>query len=157
VSWRKYTLIYKQTKGFASGTHPGGINQRIFRYADVLLMLAECENETSGAGAVGYLNQVRARADVTMTPYPTAQFPTGTKDQVTRAIMHERMVELGDEEVRNIDIMRWRRKGYYPAVVPEPLSYFVANKHELLPLPQGEIDNNPKLAAGGIPKQNLGY
>jgi hypothetical protein len=158
ASWRKFMIIYKQTKGFAaSSNHPAGNNQRLMRYADVLLMLAECENETSGAGAVGYLNQVRARGDVAMPAYPTAQYPTGTKDQITKAIMHERMVELGDEEVRNIDIMRWRRKGYYPAIVPEPLSYFQANKHELLPLPQGEEDNNPKLGAGGIPRQNAGY
>lgn len=159
ISWRKFMLIYKQTKGFAaSSNHPGGNNQRLMRYAEVLLMLAECENELTLIGpAVNYLNLVRARADVTMTPYPTAQFPTGTKDQVTRAIMHERMVELGGEELRNVDIARWRKKGYYPSVAPEPISYFTANKQELLPLPQGEIDNNPKLGDGGVPKQNPGY
>lgn len=160
VSWRKFMLIYKQSKAFASSSnHPGGNNQRLMRYADVLLMLAECENELNGTEAVvnGYLNQVRDRADVMMPHYPTARFPTTTKDQRTRAIMHERMVELGCEEVRNVDIARWRKKGYYPSVVPEPLSYFVANKHELLPIPQAELDNNPKLAENGVPKQNPGY
>jgi len=121
-------------------------------------MLAECENEAGNiSAAVGYLNQVRDRPSVAMPHYPTAQYPVGTKDQVTKAIMHERMVELGDEEVRNIDILRWRKKGYFPSVAPEPLTYFVANKHELLPIPQAEIDNNPQLAAGGINKQNPGY
>jgi hypothetical protein len=35
--------------------------------------------------------------------------------------------------------------------------YFRANRDELLPIPQQEIDNNPLLAAGGINKQNVGY
>lgn len=163
VSWRKFMLIYKQPREFAaSSNHPGGNNQRLIRYAEVLLMLAECENEmgnigTDNTGAIGYLNQVRDRADVAMPHYPTAQYPVSTKDEVTKAIMHERMVELGDEELRNVDIMRWRKKGYYPSVAPEPLSYFVANKHELLPIPQSEIDNNPKLGEGGVSKQNPGY
>ncbi len=157
VSWRKFMLIYRESSSAAS-FHPGGNNQRMIRYADVLLMLAECENETSNiSGAVGYLNQIRARPSVAMPPYPTAQYPVTTKDQVTKAIMHERMVELGDEEVRNIDILRWRKKGYYPTVVPEPLSYFTANKQELLPIPQSEIDNNPRLGSGSVPKQNPGY
>jgi len=154
VSWRKFMLIYKEGLPAAS-FHPGGNNQRIMRYSDLLLMLAECENEGSSIpNALGYLNQVRDRADVAMPHYPTAQFPAGTKAQVTAAIMHERMVELGCEEVRNMDIMRWRKKGYFTT---DPYSYFVANKHELLPIPQAEIDNNPKLGAGGINKQNPGY
>lgn len=157
VSWRKFMLIYKESKAQA-GFHPGSNNQRLIRYADVLLMLAECENEAGNIpGALGYLNQIRDRASVAMPHYPTAQFPTATKDDVTRAIMHERIVELGDEEVRNIDITRWRKRGYYPSVLPEPLSYFMANKQELLPIPQSEIDNNPKLGTGDVPKQNPGY
>ena len=97
----------------------------MIRYAEVLLMLAECENEAGNIpGAVGYLNQVRDRPSVAMPHYPTTQFPVTTKDEVTKAIMHERMVELGDEEVRNVDIMRWRKKGYYPSVAPEPLILF---------------------------------
>ena len=44
VSWRKFMLIYREDKG-AAGFHPGGNNQRMIRYADVLLMFAECENE----------------------------------------------------------------------------------------------------------------
>ena len=157
-------VLYRDSKGYA-GFHPSGNNQRLIRYADVLLMLAECENETGNIGpAIGYLNQVRARPSVAMPPYPVAyanplapQYPCNNKNEVTKAIMHERMVELGDEEVRNIDIARWRKKGYYPAIVPEPLTYFQAGKHELLPIPQAEIDNNPKLGTGGVPKQNPGY
>jgi len=152
ISWRKFTLIYKDNSSY----RPGGINQRIIRYADVLLMMAECEIELGSAPAValGYLNQVRDRAGVQMPHYPTTQFPCSNKSEVIKAIMHERTVELGDEEVRNRDILRWRKKGYFTT---DPLPYFRANRDELLPIPQAEIDNNPELGAGGIPKQNQGY
>lgn len=154
VSWRKFMLIYKQSVSTAS-YHPGGNNQRMIRYAEVLLMLAECENELGNtAVAVDYLNEVRDRPSVAMPHYPTAQFPVSNKDQVTKAIMHEKTVELGDEQVRNRDILRWRKKGYFTT---EPISYFRKNRDELLPLPQQEIDNNPKLDANGINKQNQGY
>jgi len=152
VSWRKWMLMYKEKSSF----HPGGNNQRLIRYAEILLDLAECEAELGSPAAVvtGYLNQVRARPDVAMPPYPTTQFPCVTKNDLIKAIMHERSVELGIEEVRNIDIIRWRKKGYFTT---DPLSYFRANRDELLPIPQMEIDNNPKLDAGGISKQNPGY
>jgi len=153
MSWRKWMLMYKENASF----HPGGNNQRLIRYAEILLNLAECENELGSAPSVvlDYLNKVRDRADVAMPHYPTAQFPASTKDELTKAIMHERMVELGDEEVRNIDIIRWRKKGYFGTA--DPLSYFRKNRDELLPIPQAEIDNNPKLASGGINAQNPGY
>jgi tetratricopeptide (TPR) repeat protein len=154
VSWRKFMLIYKQSLSTAS-YYPGGNNQRMIRYAEVLLMLAECENELGNiAAAVGYLNQVRDRPSVMMPHYPTSQYPVSNKDQVTRAIMHEKTAELGDEEVRNRDILRWRKKGYFTT---DPISYFRKNRDELLPIPQQEIDNNPKLDASGINKQNPGY
>ncbi|MEO5892320.1 MAG: RagB/SusD family nutrient uptake outer membrane protein, partial [Ferruginibacter sp.] len=69
--------------------------------------------------------------------------------------IHEKMSEMGCEEVRNIDILRWRAKGYFTG--GDPLSYFKTGRDELLPLPQSEIDNNPQLGDGGISKQNPGY
>jgi tetratricopeptide (TPR) repeat protein len=154
ISWRKFMILYKQSVSTAS-FHPGGNNQRMIRYAEVLLMLAECENELGNtADAVTYLNQIRDRPSVIMPHYPTVKYPVSNKDQVTKAIMHEKTVELGDEEVRNRDILRWRKKGYFTT---DPISYFRPNRDELLPIPQQEIDNNPKLAAGGIDKQNPGY
>lgn len=154
VSWRKYMLLYKMSFDDAQ-FHPGGNNQRIIRYAEVLLMLAECENEMNNtAGAIGYLNQVRARPGVAMPAYPTAQYPTGNKAEIQRAIMHEKTVELGGEEIRNRDILRWRKKGYFTV---EPLSYYLPTRDPLLPIPQQEIDNNPLLGSAGIPAQNEGY
>ena len=150
ISWRKFMIIYQESASTAS-FHPGGNNQRIIRYSEILLDLAECANEAGDiGGAVAYLNMVRARQDVAMPPYPTAQFPVASKSDVVKAIMHEKMVELGDEELRNIDILRWRKAGYF---AKEPIASFKAGRDELLPIPQAEIDNNPLLKG----QQNPGY
>ncbi len=148
ISWRKYSVLYKSNSGFTTS----GINMRVMRYADVLLMLAECENESgNSAKAIQLMNQVRARASVNMPPYPTKNYPCDSKASVFAALQHERYVELAAEQVRNFDIIRWRKN---KKATTEPISYFVASKHELLPLPQTEIDNNPKID----PKdQNPGY
>ncbi|MVM28482.1 RagB/SusD family nutrient uptake outer membrane protein [Spirosoma sp. HMF4905] len=147
VSWRKFTLMYK-----AGVSTTGGINQRIMRYAETLLAMAECENELGNlASAVTYLNMTRARSSVAMPAYPTANYPVSTKDQVFAAIVHERRVELSGEEIRNRDILRWRKLG---KLKTEPIAYFQKGKHELLPIPQQEIDNNPNI---GLKGQNPGY
>ena len=146
-SWKKYQMIYKRNNENSSS----GINFRAIRYADVLLMMAECENELSGpAAALPYINQVRARADVDMPPYPTAQYPTNTKDEMLAAIMHERRVEMAGEQIRNRDIRRWRRLG---KLKTEPLPQYEA-KYDLLPIPYVEIDNNSALTNQD---QNPGY
>ncbi|NID12100.1 RagB/SusD family nutrient uptake outer membrane protein [Fibrivirga algicola] len=148
ISWKKYQKIYKA----ASENSQSGINFRVIRYAEVLLMMAECENEVgSPATAVTYLNQVRARPSVAMPGYPTAKFPTTTKAQVFTAVVHEKRVELGGEQIRNLDILRWRKQN---KLAQEPISYFAPNKHELLPIPQTEINNNSKISQTD---QNPGY
>ena len=155
AGWRKYTLIYKQDKAVATKTYWGGTNYRVIRYADILLMMAECENELGNStGAVAYLNQIRNRPGVAMPNYPTAQYAVDSKANVIKALMHERMVELGAEEVRNFDILRWRKKGYFST---DPFSYFRAGRDELLPIPQDEIANNPSLGKGDVSAQNPGY
>ena len=127
------------------------INFRVIRYADVLLMMAEVENELSGpAAALPYLNQIRARADVNMPPYPTAQYPVGTQEEMLKAIMHERRVELAGEQVRNRDIRRWRRGG---KLETEPIAGYTS-RNDLLPIPLEEIDNNSALTNAD---QNPGY
>jgi starch-binding outer membrane protein, SusD/RagB family len=155
ISWRKHSLTYKE---FVTGIHPSGNNERIFRYAEVLLNLAECEAEagnfSTANGAGFYLNKLRARPSVNMPAYPTAQYLLNDKANTMKTIMHEKLSEMGAECVRNIDIIRWRKKGYFGA---DPLSYFRPNRDELQPIPQQEIDNNPQLGEAGIPKQNPGY
>lgn len=151
VSWRKHSLMYKTNSQY----NPSGLNERTIRYADVLLMMAECELETQQGGdftaAIGYLNQVRNRPGVEMPPYPTDNYPCDSYGEVFKAVVHERRVELSGEAIRDTDIMRWRK---HKKINYEPLAYFVANKHELLPLPQAELDNNQMIDQSD---QNPGY
>jgi hypothetical protein len=129
----------------------GGINMRVIRYAEVLLNLAECELETGNpSGAIALLNQVRRRPSVDMPPYPTANFPVSNDTEIMAAIMHEKRVELSSEQIRNRDILRWRKEGKLPT---EPIAHFVP-RLELLPIPQNEIDNNANLSESD---QNPGY
>ncbi len=131
--FRKYNIYDYVNSGF----HPGGLNQRLFRYADVLLMLAECEAEVgTPAQAAIYINQVRARPSVNMPAVAPA-----TKNDALKAVMHERSVELGAEEVSSIDILRWRAKGYFPALIPDR----VPGQVSLFPIPSIETSTNPMI------------
>lgn len=152
VGWRKHTILYKN----ASSYYPGGVNERVIRYAEVLLMMAECQNETgdSEADVLFTLNQVRDRSSVSMPHYPTANYPTETKEDRFRAIVHEKRVELAGEEIRNRDILRWRQEDKLALIGGDPIAYFQPNKYEFLPIPQSEIDNNPNI---GDEDQNPGY
>jgi len=131
--FKKYSIIDWIDLSF----HAGGINQRVMRYADVLLMLAECEAEigTPGQAAI-YINLVRARPGVNMPPVVLA-----TKNEALKAVMHERSVELAGEEVNNIDILRWRKKGYFPSIMADPKQGQV----DMLPIPFAEISTNPAI------------
>jgi starch-binding outer membrane protein, SusD/RagB family len=131
--FRKYNIYDWVNSGF----HPGGINQRLYRYADVLLMLAECEAEVgTPAQAANYINEVRNRPSVNM---PTIML--ATKNEALRAVMHERWVELGIEGLSNIDILRWRKKGYFPSIMTDP----VPGQVDLFPIPASETSTNPLL------------
>jgi hypothetical protein len=55
------------------------------------------------------------------------------------AIRNERRLELALEQVRKRDLIRW---GIARQVLG---NRFVEGKHELLPIPQAEIDLNPNL------------
>jgi starch-binding outer membrane protein, SusD/RagB family len=147
ISWQIYSACYKNADGYYE---LNGINMRILRYSEVLINLAECENELgNSAVAVALLNQVRSRGDVKMPAYPTTNYPTATKDQILTAVQHEKMVELPAQQVRTKDILRWRKQGKLKS---EPLPYFTKDKHELLPIPTFELDINPN-----IKSNNPGY
>lgn len=156
IRWKKYSVMYKIDPGGFNANI--GINYRLWRYADVLLLLAECENEIgSPANAIAYLNQVRNRSSVSMPNYGTpemdnAGFPVTTKDEIFKAVQHERFIELSGEEIRNIDILRWRANGKLTG--PDPISYFQQNKYELLPIPQDEFNTNSTFSEAD---QNPGY
>jgi hypothetical protein len=98
-------------------------------------MLAECEAEVGTATqAAIYINQVRARPSVNMPPVVLTNH-----DNAIAAVMHERAVELAGEELSNIDMLRWRAKGYYPSIRPDPKPGQVA----LFPIPASETSANP--------------
>jgi len=131
--FRKYNIYDWVNSGF----HPGGINQRVIRYADVLLMLAECEAEVgTPVQAASYINEVRKRPSVNMPLVAPA-----TKNDALKAVMHERAVELGAEELSSFDILRWRKKGYFPSLKADP----VPGQVDLFPIPASETSTNPAI------------
>ncbi|MDE7443846.1 MAG: RagB/SusD family nutrient uptake outer membrane protein, partial [Muribaculaceae bacterium] len=97
--------VYAWRKFVAEGNMDGKINNRadtpinfpLVRYADVLLMEAECLNEMNRQDdAVNFINQVRNRESVNMPGINSgpAYLKATTKDEVFARIRHERMVEL---------------------------------------------------------------
>ncbi len=130
-----------------------GINDRLMRYADVLLMYAECQNELGNtAECAKYIQMVRNRVRL---PDRTAEFSGYTQAQMREQIGHERFLEFGMEGHRFDDIRRWgwlsdpTKLAWLQARDAEFNSYIPGK--ELYPIPQTEIDNNP-----GV-KQNPTY
>ncbi|MDR7211751.1 RagB/SusD family nutrient uptake outer membrane protein [Flavobacterium piscis] len=133
AGWKKYQNYYKRTDENLDSS----INFKVMRYSDVLLMMAECESMRAGgvqATAIGYINQVRSRANVPLLA------TTLTKDQVFTALVHERKVELAGEQVRFDDIIRW-------GIASTELAGtgFQAGKSELWPIPNRETSSNPNI------------
>src|SRR4030095_2431681 len=61
--YKKYSILDWLQEGFKTT----GLNQRLMRYAALLLMLAECEAEVgTPAQAANYINMVRDSPGVTM-------------------------------------------------------------------------------------------
>jgi hypothetical protein len=85
---------------------------QIIRYADVLLMNAEAENQLNGPTAAAYnsINQVRRRGygKSISTPDATVDLPAGlSQADFFKAIVKERSLELGGEGIRKYDLIRW--------------------------------------------------
>ncbi|MEO7310229.1 MAG: RagB/SusD family nutrient uptake outer membrane protein [Chitinophagaceae bacterium] len=84
---------------------------QILRYSDVLLMLAEAENELNGPTTIAYnaINQVRRRGygKAIGTPDATVDLAGLSKATFFDAIVKERSLELGGEGVRKYDLVRW--------------------------------------------------
>lgn len=124
------------------------INQRLLRYADVLLMAAEAANEIGGTSnaqlAENYLEMVRARARGSEAVLPKIVFVS--QSQMRDAIKKERRAEFGMEDSRFFDLVRW---GDALSVLG-PLGYQERNKY--YPIPQNQITKS-----GGVLKQNPDY
>jgi hypothetical protein len=134
------------------------INYPLIRYADVLLMLAEAENEANqGPTALAYeaVNIVRERAGI--EPLSGLSY-AGFQQE----IRNERGRELCFESLRKYDLVRW---GIYTEAIaalgeatydsrwPAGGNYSTARafaertqkKHEFLPIPLGELSINTEL------------
>lgn len=125
----------------------GDINYTAIRFAEVLLWEAEALNELGRvAEAQQPLERVRARARAQAANPATTLPPVVTNDQqqMREAIRHERRVELGFELHRFFDLVRW-------GLADDLLPGFQTGKHEFFPVPQTEMDLNPRLV------QNPGY
>lgn len=126
------------------------VNNRVVRFADVLLMYAEALNELGQTSdAYTYVNRVRTRSK--MANLATAYPAIGTnKDLFRERLKIERMLELCGESVRWADLKRWgdldSQAGVDKVALRDPdFKNFVVGKSIRLPLPQVEVDNNPKL------------
>lgn len=151
---------------YAFGSAAQSFFDPLLRYADVLLMYAEAENELGNTGeARTYVNMVRGRAGVNM-PELTEGL---SKEQMRERIRHERHIELNFEESRFHDVRRW---GIAKEVSEGPvwgaaitrdaagnlthdrqvlLTHSFDQKYVLFPIPQDEINKNSNL------EQNPGY
>jgi starch-binding outer membrane protein, SusD/RagB family len=122
-----------------------GINERLLRYADILLMYAECLNETGDTpGAYTYIQMVRNRVNL---PDLAITKPGMSQTQMREQIGHERFLEFPLEGHRFDDIRRWgwlqdpAKLTWLQSRDPEFNSY--APGREYFPIPQLEMDNNP--------------
>lgn len=147
-------------------------NFPIIRYSDVLLMIAEAENELNGvtSTALEAINEVRARAGV--KPYATTTGSTvitiTNADDLRQVIRDERARELCFEGIRKHDLIRW---GIFEQAMQQAAAepFITANvgngrtasaaqrtnmaaiaskmteKYKLFPIPQKEINLNNKV------------
>lgn len=139
---------------------------RLIRYADVLLLLAECHIEGGDlTGARTLINQVRARAanpetfvknpdgsdaaDYQISLYPDSGYPFDSKNNALAALAMERKLELGMEGHRYFDLQRW---GNVVSELTRVLNYektrlpslyggaSVGSEDVTYPIPQNQID-----------------
>lgn len=104
----------KFRRDFHSPPLPGtnnylGYNWPIIRFADVLLMFAEADNELNGPTTDGRaaLLEVRTRGYGGNAVRAALNLNTGTKADMFNAIVNERLLEFGSEGIRKYDLLRW--------------------------------------------------
>ncbi|MGF7074649.1 RagB/SusD family nutrient uptake outer membrane protein [Mucilaginibacter sp. 3215] len=130
-----------------------GINERLMRYADVLLMYAECLNELGQTNdAYQYIQKVRNRVGL---PNLATVKPGMSQAEMREQIGHERFLEFSLEGHRFDDIRRWgwlqdaTKLAWLKARDPEFNTYTPGK--EYLPIPLTEVQTNVGLV------QNTGY
>ena len=161
------------TKGYTAN------NIKLIRYADVLLMAAECEIEVGAVDkARTYVNQIRARAanpagfvkdaagkDAAKYVVGLYNTPWTDKAVATKAVRFERRIEMGMEGHRFFDLVRWGiaadEKTKYFAAEGKKRTYltagkFTAGKSEYYPIPRAAIIGS-SLNGKATLTQNPGY
>lgn len=153
-----------ESEGLKKNKNYTAINFPILRYSDVLLMIAECENETHDAPtqeAYDCINEVRNRAGI--EPIEDGM----NTEQFRQAVKDERAMELCFEMTRRWDLIRWgefvkdmnelaprAQAGTNWKLGPSNVyTYFqVSDAYNYFPIPSSEISVN-KL----ITKNNPGW
>lgn len=134
------TSYVKKYLGIQSTAFDGDNNWVVFRYADVLLMLAEALGETTESYTL--INSVRARASL-------PAISSATSGTFVAKLLAERRVEFAFENQRWQDVLRF---GVAKTVMAKHLSITEATVRLLYPIPQKEIDvSNGKIV------QNAGF
>ncbi|MCL7762602.1 RagB/SusD family nutrient uptake outer membrane protein [Polaribacter sp. Z014] len=123
--WRKYTNwdITDNEKNISQSTPRSGVNVRVIRLSDVLLMYAEClieggNNDGGVDEALLAINKVRHRSAVQLLGLNlTGDYPANDHDNISytaQSLMHhlmyiERPLELSAEgmAIRVMDLRRW--------------------------------------------------
>ncbi|MCR8668968.1 RagB/SusD family nutrient uptake outer membrane protein [Aestuariibaculum sp. M13] len=159
-----YIKKYTQGSSLAPNTNN---NWPVYRYAEVLLMIAEAKNEQGEADAINYFNMVHAHSRTGLSEITSA-----SQSELRDMILHERQIELAFENKRWLDLVRTNnaisvlnaqgdnirsnpQNYYYPIGISlPPGAYNVTEKHLLLPIPQREIRVNPEISQED---QNPGY
>jgi starch-binding outer membrane protein, SusD/RagB family len=132
------------------------VNERVIRYADILLMYAEALNELGQtAEAYKYVDLIRSRANMRSLAVAYPEIGTSV-DKFRERLKMERVLELCGESVRWADLKRWgdldtQAKVNIVAQRDPDFKNFVVGKTNRLPIPQIEVENNINL------KQNQGY
>ncbi|MDB5263843.1 MAG: SusD family protein [Adhaeribacter sp.] len=147
--WNKKVYTNPSVRQATNSRFGQWLNVRILRYGDVVLMAAEAANELGRtADALKYLEMVRARArggNAAILPRITTTNQAGLRD----AIRHERRVELGMENERFFDLVRW---GIAQQVFQTAGQTGYQPRNRYLPIPQPEIDRS-----NGVLVQNPEY
>jgi len=120
ISQGKWSRAFLDNPPGPSTNKGTGINWPMLRYADVLLMFAEAENELNGptAEAQNAFKRIRQRAfDSSVWGEKVDHYIagiSGNKEAFFNAIVDERAWEFGGEMIRKYELIRWNL--YYKKV-----------------------------------------
>lgn len=114
------------------------INVRAFRYANVLLYLAEAYLEKGNTDlAISYINQIRKRANLKLLESNLSV------EEVRKDLIKQRAIEFFCEGERFYDLRRWGILEQEIKNAGDERSANFAIKHAYFPIPNKEIQTNP--------------